>query len=532
MSFERKDTLLSFDFEQIFDTSDSPEFDLQSDPEYEILNSFLSELSFLTLFLGKTKNPILLYGYPTNSSNGYHIEFLSDLFPEIEFHLYSSSFKPIHQNIIIYSEPLTSDSLKKWKDEEDRIFLISSLNGNKNNINQTIRDFNSWFDILIPVAAMAHLEDLMKVKIREGVHFLKPFTFLQNKTFYVITEKTDIVDFIETRNAIDYHYITVRQNKEFYNPFTEDEKSIFPGSSNHFDIRYMTQIFIDYLIFRGLMNYELVISLYRTMIHSLFHGIEIGTRKNVFVNSKDLLYQTFLETSSFQHSQTKKIDHNPSLISSIFSLIDFCKIPEKPIKTYLDIGSCKMDISIDLIKRYDIRNSFLVDHIDEDLFQEYYRNEMISYSINYSQFDPQNQIPFPSDSMDLITMLLYVHHRFEDLEIFIADVSRILKLGGILILQEHDISNQQTLNHIISVHNEKKYHNLSFMEKQVLEEKKERIIQVKRPRIGKLENGKLKKIVNRMKLKDILQKNKLLYTTAITSRNDMEKKYLEVYIKQ
>ena len=88
----------------------------------------LTVIQFLTLFWDPTQvpNPVVVYA---GAAPGNNIGVISQLFPEVEFHLYDPrpfKIKPIEGKIYLYNQYFTNKDAEKWSDRSD-IYFISDI---------------------------------------------------------------------------------------------------------------------------------------------------------------------------------------------------------------------------------------------------------------------------------------------------------------------------------------------------------------------------------------------------------------------
>lgn len=90
----------------------------------------LTEIEFLTKYLAKSQNDIIVVY--AGSAPGTHIQYLSELFPEIQFELYDPrefSEKLTSKKINTHVQYFTDETAKKWRSSEHKedILLISDI---------------------------------------------------------------------------------------------------------------------------------------------------------------------------------------------------------------------------------------------------------------------------------------------------------------------------------------------------------------------------------------------------------------------
>ena len=111
------------------------------------------------------------------------------------------------------------------------------------------------------------------------------------------------------------------------------------------------------------------------------------------------------------------------------------------INTFLDIGCGNAEITDEIATVFKIPNVYGADvyptlKIEPD-------RPVVKLTQYYQVVN--NQIPLPDHSIDLITCFMSVHH-FEEFQLMMREICRLLKPNGFLFLREHDVpKNNQAL---------------------------------------------------------------------------------------
>ncbi|MGL5934895.1 MAG: class I SAM-dependent methyltransferase [Cetobacterium sp.] len=103
--------------------------------------------------------------------------------------------------------------------------------------------------------------------------------------------------------------------------------------------------------------------------------------------------------------------------------------------SYLDIGCFNGDITNSIVDKFKLTkdNAFGVDIKN-------YIKDLDSNMFIFEEYNGIN-IPFIGERFDLITMFMVLHHISENnLELFLKEVYRVLKPGGIVIIREHGLN--------------------------------------------------------------------------------------------
>ena len=122
----------------------------------------LTVVQFLTLFWNpkKVPKPIVVYA---GAAPGNNIEIISQLFPEVEFHLYDPWTFKINETdkIHLYNQYFTDHDAKQWSGRSDIYFIsdirtadytkAKNLDENENQIMQDMMKQMNWYNIINPI---------------------------------------------------------------------------------------------------------------------------------------------------------------------------------------------------------------------------------------------------------------------------------------------------------------------------------------------------------------------------------------------
>jgi len=108
---------------------------------------------------------------------------------------------------------------------------------------------------------------------------------------------------------------------------------------------------------------------------------------------------------------------------------------------YLDIGSENSDMPLAIANKLGTK---YINCINIKNWQSTYQlnqnlEDRFLNLINFMYYDGVN-IPFQNSSLDLITILMVLHH-VEKLDNLLKNIHRVLKKNGLLIIKEHDVGN-------------------------------------------------------------------------------------------
>jgi ubiquinone/menaquinone biosynthesis C-methylase UbiE len=123
------------------------------------------------------------------------------------------------------------------------------------------------------------------------------------------------------------------------------------------------------------------------------------------------------------------IDRATNRVKSIHHI----NIPQ--VTAYLDVGCFDGSITYEIGKYYNAKSTHGAD----------IKQHKPTYdNIIFSLYDGK-KLPYPDNTFDLITCLMTLHHvPVENLSLLISEISRVMKVGGVLILREHDLGHTHT----------------------------------------------------------------------------------------
>ena len=293
--------MLQFSREDLFLNPSDPELpyrrrydEEKSSIAYGQRKLLLTVVEFLTFYWNPTKipKPIAVY---VGAAPGCNIEIISNLFPEIEFHLYDPAPFKIDPSdrINLYNQYFTDEDANKWSGRSDVYFIsdirtadyttAKSLDENEKKILQDMMRQMGWYNIIKPV--YGHLK--FRLPYTGGnrpptVNYLDGYLFKQVFEPQTSTE-TRLVPFgpgktidwncEKYQSQMFYHNVTVRETIKYTNPLDTDnpESPIdHPELVNDYDCRCETQILMNYLQMRcGKVNPKDVKALSRLLTKKL-----------------------------------------------------------------------------------------------------------------------------------------------------------------------------------------------------------------------------------------------------------------------
>lgn len=256
----------------------------------------LTLIQFLSLFWDpkKVPKPIVVYA---GAAPGTNIAIVSQLFPEIEFHLYDPAPFKIRPSgrIHLYQQYFEDGDAKKWAGRKD-VFFVSDIRTadyqKTRNLdeyeNQIQKDMNMqmvWVQIINP--SQAHLK--LRFPYTGGgrpshVNYLYGYVLKQPWAPQTTTE-TRLVPVRDNsgnwitaewssqkyQDQLFYHNVIIREQFKYLNPFDNKDTPIdSPELLNDWDSRTEAQIWMDYLSRRGVpITGQSVIALSRLITRKL-----------------------------------------------------------------------------------------------------------------------------------------------------------------------------------------------------------------------------------------------------------------------
>ncbi len=127
------------------------------------------------------------------------------------------------------------------------------------------------------------------------------------------------------------------------------------------------------------------------------------------------------------------------------------------INGYVEIGSTGRYISslrkeIKVAGNIFIINDFAPNNSIAEIMERGQIAKIGTY-INLNHYAPINEKDIPSESVDLVTCHIGLHHcPVEKLQAFIQSINRILRKGGAFILRDHDVKNENMVAFCALVH--------------------------------------------------------------------------------
>ena len=292
--------MATFNQRDLFLNSDDPElpYRRRNDEEktsvsYGQRKLLLTVLQFITYFWDpiKVPKPICCYA---GSAPGLNIEVISELYPEIEFHLYDPNpFKVKKSKMIhLYRQYFTDKDATKWAKRNDILFIsdirtadytkAKDLDDNENQIMRDMMNQMKWYNIIKPV--QAHLKFRLpytggsrpsEMEYLDGILFKQPWapeTSTECRLVPYGPDKLKMWNCMKYQSQMFHHNAITRESIKYLSPFSPAGQGYVdePELMDDYDSLCETQIILDYLQKRGAeINIQNTQSLSRLMTKKL-----------------------------------------------------------------------------------------------------------------------------------------------------------------------------------------------------------------------------------------------------------------------
>lgn len=191
------------------------------------LKLFMSEILFLSK-VSKSGNIVLYVG----SAEGYHISMLSDMFPDLEYHLWDpNKFKlSPRKNIKLFNNFFTDDDAKNYSKNGNNILFISDIRNSDiakkttvEEIDDLIIDDNDkqirWVQTIKPIASYLKFRlpyKAGKSKYFDGKIYLQPYSPISTET-RLMSNKYDLIEYdnIEFDEKMAYFNCNIRTQTNY-----------------------------------------------------------------------------------------------------------------------------------------------------------------------------------------------------------------------------------------------------------------------------------------------------------------------------
>jgi len=277
------------DYEKYIEFDKSRDFYLREDSkqlEYDVtsvlnnihwgqLKLFLSEFFAIIHHMDHDVKNVLYVG----GANGSHVHVLSELFEDLNFHLYDSQRfdRRLYgkKNIRIYKKYFDDKDLNHWK-KRGKIFFISDIRtltydpGTQTDEKRVENEKSVWADMKLQESWIKKLRPSLSL-IKFRLPFAYDFILKEGRTrnyldgdvcLQVYNKPTssetrlmvkDISfkdwDIVEYERKLYYHNSVTRNKQKFLNPINGKPEEIYPekGLFNDFDSVYFTVLVMDFI---------------------------------------------------------------------------------------------------------------------------------------------------------------------------------------------------------------------------------------------------------------------------------------------
>lgn len=135
------------------------------------------------------------------------------------------------------------------------------------------------------------------------------------------------------------------------------------------------------------------------------------------------------------------------------------------IDTILDIGCGNAEITAQMASSLDFNHVYAADIYPYEIFQQPINSIFIKY---YQVIN--SKIMVPDHSISLITCFMSLHH-FDNFDLMLQEICRIIRINGLLFLREHDVNTHQLTKYLDQIHFKYPDHNglpINYWERQNL----------------------------------------------------------------
>lgn len=260
-----------------------------------------------------------------------------------------------------------------------------------------------------------------EMKLFSMKSFVKPLRV--NSSLEQIETKSQLATAESFGNNYQYNNITLKNilinNKEHHNSY----------------------LFITKIINQQLWRYPLALNEFQKYLKSDELKEKIGmvkSQRDPSYSALNDLYKTLVAQYNIPNQLSAERGENR--LKSIQKYINL----QFPVSCYLDVGCLDGNITKSIGDHFKL-HKLQIHGVDIKSYSDY-------ENIVFSKYDGCI-LPYSDNSFDLITCLMVLHHLPEDnLIVLIKELNRVLKLGGIIILREHDVRNKYDCNLLDIMH--------------------------------------------------------------------------------
>lgn len=124
--------------------------------------------------------------------------------------------------------------------------------------------------------------------------------------------------------------------------------------------------------------------------------------------------------------------------------------PNAKINTLVDIGAGNAEITDKIARTLGASEAYALDVYPTAEFVKPFPNSFPSSIVQYIQVVDEN-LPFQSAEIDLVTAFVSIHHIEDTISLF-SEICRILKPGGFFFFREHDVTNEILRIYLDQIH--------------------------------------------------------------------------------
>lgn len=243
--------------------------------DIEPLCLFLAEMQLFVYYLDISQCNNILY---INTGNKKHLLLLAQLFPSINFHIYSETIdKELfnkYNNVFIYMTVFDNQSVLEWSNKNFPIGIISYKDNESYSQRIIIEKLNPYI-ALVDFEPEGNEYEFLEGELLRPI--FSPVSYTSRLIVRGVAYKTwDVKNY---KNYIDYHHCRVRPYCKFLNPFSNDHKTIYKerGLYNYYDETSLMVIIIDYLKkINQTINFNNIIAILIFILDNIHHSKKIN----------------------------------------------------------------------------------------------------------------------------------------------------------------------------------------------------------------------------------------------------------------
>ena len=156
-------------------------------------------------------------------------------------------------------------------------------------------------------------------------------------------------------------------------------------------------------------------------------------KKEKYYHIEERIHEEAIKKGNIAKSQASAY----RLAQFINNIQEWKKEKSKKIFCYIDIGAGEGTKTLDMRTKLGIpkKDTYCLDLVDTSFILNQERDACI-----YEFYDGKN-MPFKDNQANLVTIILAIHH-VTKIDTFFKELSRITKKGGVVVVREHDVNDE------------------------------------------------------------------------------------------